>query len=136
MSLFSGVRASQSQQIETPVKQWGSRRTNPKDEYGQRSGSRSRKLHLVEDNPEYKRYQIVSRSRKKINIRREHESGPVIRPRIRPSVISEIDSRQYLKESYGNGSLPLELNLLKKSERKVIVIRDGKEYSKELYLRD
>lgn len=122
--------------MRSPLSVWKGNNPNPRDEYGQRSNSTSRKLHLVEDNPNYKRFQIVSRTRRKINIRGGRGEHSTSMNRNHGETLDEIDDKDYLNDSYGPDSFDLNVSTLKKSQRKVKIIRNGKEFERELYTRD
>jgi hypothetical protein len=98
--------------------------------------SQTRKLHLVESNSKYKRYQFVSRSRRKINLKGGKGVYRTSNLGLSGKSLAEIENRDYLNTSYGPENFDSKLNTLKKSNQKVTIIRNGLEIQKELYTRD
>lgn len=113
-----------------------SRNPLPSDEYGQRS--KSRKLHLVEDNSEYKRFQFVSRSREKTIFRsgKDLSLSTIQRAKQKMMEDKEIESVEYLKSSYAPEKFSNKLGSIRKSNKRVTVIRDGVEQQLSVFNRD
>lgn len=113
-----------------------SRAPHPIDEYGQRS--KSRKLHLVEDNSEYKRFQFVSRSREK-TIYRSAENltlSALDKVKLKIEREREIETEAYLKNSYAPEKFSDKMGSIRKSNKRVTVIRDGVETQLSVFNRD
>jgi hypothetical protein len=136
LSVLSASKSTIKPLIQKPVNKWKDQKTNPQDEYGNNSKSNNRKLHLVENNENYKRYQFVSRSRKKINVRRRDGSIGSIQYHTPSKTNLQINDKKYLENSYGPEKFNLKISSLKKSNRKVTIIKNGREYQKELFFRD
>ena len=113
-----------------------SRNPLPSDEYGQRS--KSRKLHLVEDNSEYKRFQFVSRSREKTIYRSGKDLSLSAIQRAKQKMLEDkqIESVEYLKSSYAPEKFSNKLGSIRKSNKRVTVIRDGVERQLSVFNRD
>lgn len=113
-----------------------SRAPYPIDEYGQRS--KSRKLHLVEDNSEYKRFQFVSRSREK-TVYRSAENlnlSALDKVKLQMERERESESEAYLKNSYAPEKFSAKMGSIRKSNKRVTVIRDGVETQLSVFNRD